>query len=201
MTAIQQMRLGGATTAGLPSNNNMQQYRDVETQPLPEYMQQQQINGVIYTPATTVDGDHAERMADSEKLPSYDDSIAGDQSTARNIPTDNKQAAETTRAFEVPQFSQPTNAGAQGELAVGLTQFQSALASYKNGACGGRRQAKRAAKNLVYDMYAAEVARRRAEKEYLECGERKQIKRDLKPVKQMLKSAVWEAKRERSSCC
>lgn len=167
----------------------------------------EQINGVIYTPTPAALGDKektAEHTIGYEVLPTYNESVGSEEAAARNAPMDNKQAPEAARSFneiDVPQILGSGDQGVSGVFAAGLTRFQSALASYNNGSCGGRREAKRAAKNLVHEMYAAEMARRRAQEGRLECGERKQIKRDLKPVKRMLKNAVWEAKSTRSGCC
>ena len=83
-----------------------------------------------------------------------------------------------------------------------LEPFRQSVLAYRQGACGAKCDAKRAAKNFVKDLYNQERARRRAVNGQLECGARKEIKRELKPVKQMLKAAVKEVKRERcGGCC
>ncbi|KAJ9652877.1 hypothetical protein H2198_007879 [Neophaeococcomyces mojaviensis] len=198
--AIQQIRLGGATAR--PAAHH-------DTQSLPKPVSQQQTQGVIYTPASTVVGDDERTHSEKDGLempPTYDESVDGDRLATRNTPMDNKHPMEMpepmyqTQSVEDQYHQQQlprANGGALGVLAAELTQFQSALTSYREGACGGRGRTKRAAKHLVHEMYAAEMARRQAETGRLVCGERKQIKRDLKPVKQMLKSAVWEAKSQR----
>lgn len=207
---MQQVRLGGATT-GSAARQPERSYRGSPT--ISELDSRSQTQGVIYTPDSTVfgDDDYDEkievRRASMEELPSYDESVEGRRSpAARNAPMDNKQGMQMPEAIYQTRsvdddYHMEREPRSNGVLPTGMTQFQSALTSYREGACCGRGRAKRAAKNVIHEMYAAEMARRQTEKGRLECGERKQIKRDLKPVKQVLKNAVWEAKNARKARC
>lgn len=66
-----------------------------------------------------------------------------------------------------------------------------------------KRDAKRAARDLVRELYDREIERRRMASSggYLECGERGQVRRDLKPLKHALKEAIWEVRSRRSTRC
>ncbi|KAK5075988.1 hypothetical protein LTR64_008567 [Lithohypha guttulata] len=142
-----------------------------------------QKNGVLY--ATDVDSRQARAQQQndltSEQLPSYDE-VVGSQ----NVPS-----SQTTPAVVALPSSKNES------ILTRLDEFRFDLEQYKTGARGGKWVVKRAAKGLAKELYYQEIEQRRGMKGYLQCGERKQVRRDLKPVKQMLNDAVWEARRER----
>lgn len=158
--------------------------------------------GIAYDDPSAADEEkeaQAQRgMVDFEELPSYEDSTGASSkpSILRDLqpeytPTTSKAPFAYTKQSRLP--------GSNTEAAVlsNLEVFRTSLLSYSQGARHARKDARHAAKTLVKDLHAQEIARVRSERGYLECGERKQVKRELKPVKDMLKGAVWEAKRER----
>lgn len=123
-----------------------------------------------------------------EELPSYEASAG--------IPASQPGATQThVYVPEAPQ--QPLSVNTQTKVLDNLEVFRSSLLEYRQGVHGAKKDAKRAAKTMVRELWEQEVVARRAEKGSLECGERKSIKREVRPVKQMLKSAIWEAKAER----
>lgn len=78
-----------------------------------------------------------------------------------------------------------------------LEVFRTSLLSYTQGAPGARKDAKHAARSMVRDLRAQEMERSRGESGCLKSSERKQVRRELKLVKDVLRDAVWEAKQER----
>lgn len=193
---LQQMRLGTAS----------------QQQPPPPMAYnaglENQTRGVVFPSAADEKRAEAQKTqaeVQFEELPSYDEST-GNRSPA-STPTVAPAALHQTKSAE--QIYQPHQDEAMPalhrsntDMMLGrLEQFRSGLQQYKDGAHNGKWVAKRAAKTFMRDLYDQEMEKRRSEKGHLACGERKQVRRELKPVKHMLKSAVWEAKRERKGCC
>lgn len=133
-----------------------------------------------------------------EVLPTYEESTETRTPVATS-PIFTPATAGAAQEVALPQ--QPQRSNPQTIILGNLEAFRSSLLAYKQGASYAKRDAKRAGKIFFRDLYDQEMARRSGGRGHLECGERKQLKRELKPVKQMLKTAVWEAKRERSACC
>lgn len=172
--AIQQIRLG----------SNQYQQQSVMKQ-VPSQIDTQ-TRGVTYPSA--IDEKHAHDLGEKveiEELPSYEASTG---MTVRNLPPQQPPMQEVKAVSTIP--GQPSNR----IVTLGLEHFNTGLEAYRH---GDNRAAKRAAKSFVKDLYSQEMERRRAGKGYLACGERQQIKRDLRPIKEMMKEAVREAKMER----
>lgn len=79
---------------------------------------------------------------------------------------------------------------------LSLNDFNMALTSYREGDCCGKGRARRAAKNLVRELAAQEIARLEATHGSLALKQRKQVRRDLEPLKDVLKNVVREVRRE-----
>ena len=125
-----------------------------------------------------------------EELPSYEETTG----TPRVQPQPQTYTPETI-------FSQTNQ---QTRLLDGLEVFRTSLLDYQQGVRGAKKDAKRAARSVVRDVWRQEVEQRRAERSSLEYDNRKSIKHEfrsikheVKPLKQMLKSAVRDAKAER----
>lgn len=164
-----------------------------------------QSHGVVYPSAAAekqAEAQHEAAQVQFEELPSYDQSTR-----SRSTP----EEFDTTHAVPMrggdyvyhphPDESVPTLHRSNTDGMIDrLQQFRSGLQQYKDGAHDGKWVAKRAARSFMRDLYDQEVEKRKGDKGYLQCGERKQVRRELKPVKHMLKTAVWEAKMERKGC-
>lgn len=134
---------------------------------------------------------------DFEELPSYEDSTGASK---RSIPRESQpQYTPATSDASFEHMTQPhlSRSNPEAALLSNLEVFRTSLLSYSQGSRGAKKEAKHAARSFVEDLRAQEIDRIRSERGCLECGERKQVKRELKPVKDMLKGAVWEAKMER----
>lgn len=159
----------------------------------------QQTRGVIYHSVDDEKTDPLQRENGEiqfEVLPTYEEVTQ----TRSPRPTAVETVTVPTRPIE--EIDTATARGlstlpnSQSVASKGLHEFNLALNSYRNGARGGRRQAKRAARNLVHELVIQERARIEASHGPLACGQRKQIRKDLNPVKAILKNAVREVKRE-----
>ena len=193
--ALQQIRLGAS----------QQQPPMVKANPYED-----QTRGVAYPSAADEKRSEAQQQNAQihfEELPSYDESIG-----ARSPPS--QSANTTTRGMPSPTEDiiqdvyqpnpqKPALPRSNTEQMVArLADLHSSVQEYRSGADDRKWVAKKAAKRFVKDLYAQEMEKRKAQRGgYLECGERKEIKRELKPVKQMLKAAVWEAKQQRKGYC
>ena len=184
---LQQLRLG----------STQQQTRSLDAT-MPESFEQGQTRGIAYSSITNEKAQEAclDRAPEYAELPSYEDSTRPTPVVSAAIPITRNAAQQTNRP-------QPMNTGAvrptsNTELIVSsLEQFNSGLQMYRRGKCGGRGTAKRAARAFVRDMFEQELEKRKGSKGYLEFGERKQIRRELKPLKQIMKDAVHEAREDR----
>lgn len=183
--SLQQMRLGnGQVQQQVPVSNQMLRAVDAQTQ------------GVTYLSAQDEKRDiKFDEKLDFEELPSYEASTGESDRRipAQTTPTIRQDAQEVKIGQSQVQLQhQPSNR----MVLMGLEHFNTGLEAYRN---GDNKSAKRAAKSFVRDLYAQEVERRRSARGggCLECGERKQIRRELQPLKEMMKEAVREAKIER----
>ena len=145
---------------------------------------------------------HKEKI-DFEELPSYEASTGARSEASTSSTTREPQYTPATSEASFnhntqPQTHLPRN-NTETLLLSNLDTFRTSLLSYSQGVRGAKKDAKHAAKSFVKDLRAQEMAKIRSERGYLEHGERKQVKRELKPVKEMLKNAVWEAKQERKA--
>lgn len=152
-----------------------------------------QTQGVIYA-------DEKRQMPQQEDvnyevLPTYEE-VADVEKTG--VSDAEATAAQYNEASYVPTRIELPNNANRSLNPSGLNEFNTALAAYRESECGGYCRARRAAKNLVRELASQEVARLEATHGRLACGQRKQIRKDLKPVKNMLKAAVKEARRERA---
>ena len=132
-----------------------------------------------------------------EELPTYEASTG--YSTPGPVPREQQprsQVPETPR-YTSQSYSSQVTAEARLTSNPNLERFRTSLIDYSNGARGAKKDAKWAAKKFVKDLKAEEIKKVREERRYLEPGEQKEIKRELRPVKEMLKGAVREVKAER----
>jgi len=134
---------------------------------------------------------------DFEELPSYEDSTGASKRSISRESQPQHTPATSEASFEHTTQPQLPRSSTEAALLSNLEVFRTSLLSYSQGYRGAKKEAKHAARSFVKDLRAQEIAKIRSERGYLECGERKQVKRELKPVKDMLKGAVWEAKMER----
>lgn len=156
-----------------------------------------QTKGVVYD-LGNVDGKRQMPLGGDinfEVLPTYEQAASVD--TPRATTSEGVLEKPTEAAYVPTLVELPTNVN-QSFASRGLSEFNAALTSYREGGCCGKGRAKRAARNLVREIASQEVARLEAVHGPLACRERKQVRRDLKPVKTLLKSAVKEIKRERA---
>lgn len=146
-----------------------------------------QTRGVVYP---LVNGDEKKQMPQQEEvnyevLPTYEETVTNTTST---------------RSAEAPYVPTPNvlpKGVSQSLPESGLNEFNTALVSIREGECGGRCRAKRAARDLLKDLANQEAARFEATYRPITCAQRKQIRKDLAPMKSILKAAVREAKRDR----
>lgn len=183
ISALQQARLNsGPPQHGQQLSSTTQVPRDINAQ----------TQGVVYPSA--LDEKHGVQVNDTvdyEELPSYQASTEKSDQSKPFPTTPVVHPVETQdRVFDSTIDQQPSHP----VVLLGLQHFDTGLDAYRR---GDNKGAKRAVKIFVKELYTQEMERRRSAKGYLECGERKQIKRELRPLKEMLKETVREAKTER----
>lgn len=154
-----------------------------------------QTRGVVY-PVT--DNDEKKSMSqeesiDYEELPTYEEAANTENSGATVA------RAALTKSAEAPYM--PTNVKlpqniSQSVSPTSLNEFDAALAEYRQRECGGRCRAKRAARDLLRELAEREAARLQETCRPVSYAQRKQIRKDLAPVKTILKAAIREARRE-----
>lgn len=154
-----------------------------------------QTQGVIYP---LINNEEKKSMPQEEKinyeeLPTYEEAANSGHSgvtVTRDTSTRSAEVPYTLSKVKLPQNI------SQSVSPTALAEFDSALAAYGQSECGGRCRAKRAAKGLMKELAEREAAHLGEIYRPVTCAQRKQIRKDLAPVKTILRTAIREARRE-----
>lgn len=130
-------------------------------------------------------------------LPSYEECA---QPMAEHIRGQN--AAPTAFAPDINNRFLPTSNSAPVHQALvtdqgGFEQFRLALLQYSQGTRGAKRNVKMAARGYMSALFEQQMARRQQQNGRRCCGQRRQVKQDLRPIKDLLKTAIKDVRHER----